>query len=237
MESLTQPDAVASVSPSAAPSASSWRALMTRERWIEVGRIVLVGVLCLLYWQQLLPLPVLFVGIAIGLYPLVRTGLHDLISERKLGTEIFVTVATIIALIGGEYLAGAVLMTIILIAEFIADLNTDRARASIKALIGSVPQVALVRGTTGERTVPVADLKVGDVVLVRGGEKIPVDGTVVSGQGAVNEASISGESLPLDKDVGASVLAGTLLESGALDIRTDKLGQDTMFARIIALVE
>ena len=216
---------------------TSFGALLTRERWIEIGRIVLVGLISLLYWQEVVPLPVLLVAIPIGLYPLVKTGVLDLVRERKVGTEIFVTVATIIALIGGEYVAAAVLMTIILIAEFIAELNTDRARASIKSLIGSVPQVALVRENGAERSVPIAELKVGDVVLVRGGEKIPVDGTVVGGQGTVNEASISGESLPLEKDVDASVLAGTLVESGALDIRTDKLGQDTMFARIIALVE
>src|SRR5215216_6436053 len=216
---------------------TSFGALLTRERWIEIGRIILVGLISLLYWQEVVPLPVLLVAIPIGLYPLIKTGVFDLVRERKVGTEIFVTVATIIAIIGGEYIAAAVLMTIILIAEFIAELNTDRARASIKALIGSVPQVALVRDNGVERTVPITELKVGDIVLVRGGEKIPVDGTVVGGQGTVNEASISGESLPLEKDVGASVLAGTLVESGALDIRTDKLGQDTMFARIIALVE
>lgn len=219
-------------------AATSLRRLLTRERWVEIARIVFVGVVTLLYGRNLVPREALFVAIAIGLYPLVKTGLIDLIHERKIGTEIFVTVATIIALIGGEYVAAAVLMNIILIAEFIADLNTDRARASIKALIGSVPQVALVRGEDGaDRSVPVNHLQVGDVVLVRGGEKIPVDGTVIGGAGAVNEASISGESLPLEKEAGSSVLAGTLLESGALDIRTDKLGQDTLFARIIALVE
>src|SRR5215212_7808320 len=216
---------------------SSYGSLLTPDRWIEIGRIILVGLISLLYWQQVVPLPVLLVAIPIGLYPLVKTGVMDLVRERKIGTEIFVTVATVIALVGGEYVAAAVLMTIILIAEFIAKLNTDRARASIKSLIGSVPQVALVRENGAERSVPIAELKVGDVVLVRGGEKIPVDGTVVGGQGTVNEASISGESLPLEKDVDASVLAGTLVESGALDIRTDRLGQDTMFARIIALVE
>ena len=215
----------------------SFRALLTRERWVEIARIIFVGLITLLYWLGVVPLPVLLIAIPIGLYPLVKTGVLDLVREHKVGTEIFVTVATVIALIGGEYVAGAVLMTIILIAEFIAELNTDRARASIKALIGSVPQVALVRENGAERSVPIAELKVGDIVLARGGEKIPVDGTVVGGQGTVNEASISGESLPLEKEVDSSVLAGTLVESGALDIRTDKLGQDTMFARIIALVE
>jgi heavy metal translocating P-type ATPase len=218
-------------------TALSLQELMTRTRWIEIGRILLVGLITLLYWQGFLPLPVLTATIALGLYPLIKTGLLDLIHEHKIGTEIFVTLATVIAVVGGEYVAAAVLMDIILIAEFIAELNTDRARASIKALIGSVPHVALVRDKGGERIVPVSELKVGDVVLVRGGEKIPVDGTVVGGQASVNEAPISGESLPLEKDVNASVLAGTIVESGALDIRVDKLGRDTLFARIIALVE
>jgi len=213
---------------------------MTRERWIEVGRILLTGLAALLYWRQAVPIEVLWAAVAIGLYPLVKTGLLDLVRERKIGTEIFVTIATLVAMLGGETVAGAVLMVIILIAEFIAELNTDRARASIKSLIGSVPQVALVRGKdgeVGERSVPVAELRVGDVVLVRAGEKVPVDGSVLSGQGAVNEASITGESLPKDKQTGSTVFAGTVLASGALDVRTDKLGADTMFARIITLVE
>ena len=97
----------------------------------------------------------------------MKTGLLDLFRERKVGTEIFVTVATLVAVFGGETVAGAVLMVIILIAEFIAELNTDRARASIKALIGSVPQVALVRSASGETTVAIGELKIGDVVKDR----------------------------------------------------------------------
>ena len=212
-------------------------ALMTRERWIEVARIGVTGLIALLFWQGLVPIQVLWVAIAIGLYPLVKTGVLDLIHEHKIGTEIFVTVATLVAVFGGETVAGAVLMVIILIAEFIAELNTDRARASIKSLIGSVPQVALLRTGGAERTVPIGELKVGDVVLVRPGEKIPVDGRVVLGQGSVNEASITGESVPRDKALDAQVFAGTVVDSGALDIRTERLGTDTTFSRIIALVE
>jgi heavy metal translocating P-type ATPase len=211
--------------------------LMTRERWIEVARISVTGLIALLFWRGAVPIQVLWAAVAVGLYPLVKTGILDLIHEHKVGTEIFVTIATLVAVFGGESVAGAVLMVIILIAEFIAELNTDRARASIKSLIGSVPQVALVRGTDGEKTVPVGELKIGDIVLVRPGEKIPVDGRVVGGQGAVNEASITGESVPKDKDADAPVFAGTLVESGALDIRTERLGADTTFSRIIALVE
>ena len=147
--------------------------LMSKARWLEVARFVGVGIVVALYRVGLVPLPVLFAAVAVGLYPLVKTGVLDLVRERKIGTEIFVTIATVIAMIGGEYVAGAVLMAIILIAEFIADLNTDRARASIKALIGSVPQSALVRRPTGDVTVPLGEVQVGDVVIVRAGEKIP----------------------------------------------------------------
>ena len=210
---------------------------MTRERWIEVGRIALTGLIALLYWRQLVPIELLWAAVAVGLYPLVKTGVLDLIREHKIGTEIFVTIATLVAMVGGETVAGAVLMVIILMAEFIADLNTDRARASIKALIGSVPQVVLVRGAEGERSVPLADVKLGDVVLVRAGEKIPVDGQIVGGEASINEAPITGESLPKDKSSGANVFAGTVVESGALDIQTEKLASDTTFARIVALVE
>jgi cation transport ATPase len=180
-------------------------ALMTRERGIEVARILVTGFIALLFWQGLVPIHILWVAVAVGLYPLAKTGLLDLIHERKVGTEVFVTVATLVAVFGGETVAGAVLMVIILIAEFIAELNTDRAHASIKSLIGSVPLVALLRGPDGEKTVPIGELKVGDVVLVRPGEKIPVDGQVVDGQGSVNQAPITGESMPKDKGVGAPV--------------------------------
>lgn len=219
------------------PASTNMRELMTRERWIEVGRIVITGLVALLFWKSLVSIQILWIAIAIGLYPLVKTGLLDLIHEHKVGTEIFVTVATLVAVLGGETVAGAVLMVIILIAEFIADLNMDRARASIKNLIGSVPQIALMRGANGEQQVPIEQLKAGDVVLVRAGEKIPVDGSIVAGAGSINEAPITGESLPKDKSVGAIVFAGTIVSSGAIDVKTEKVGGDTTFARIIGLVE
>lgn len=218
-------------------ASSCIRELMTHQRWIEVGRIVITGLIALLYWRQLVPIQILWIAIAIGLYPLVKTGFMDLIHERKVGTEIFVTIATLVAVTGGETVAGAVLMVIILIAEFIAELNMDRARASIKGLIGSVPQVALRRSVEGEREVAIDQLIAGDIVLVRAGEKIPVDGSIVGGAASINEAPITGESLPKDKSMGELVFAGTIVASGALDIKTEKVGGDTTFARIIGLVE
>jgi heavy metal translocating P-type ATPase len=211
--------------------------LLTRGRRIEIGRMVAVAIVIALFWRGLVPFAVLVGAIALGLYPLARTGLRDLWDEHKVGTELFVTIATLIALIGGEPVAGAVLMTIILIAEFVADLNTDRARASIQALVGAAPRTAILRTPTGEQVVPVADLKLGAVVLTRAGDQIPVDGNVVSGTASVNEAVITGESLPVDKQTGSVVLAGTMIASGALDITVERVGPDTTFGRIITLVE
>lgn len=211
--------------------------LMTKDRWIEFCRIIVTGLIAILYWQELVSLYILWAAVAVGLYPLVKTGITELVKERKIGTEIFVTVATLVAVFGGEAVAGDVLMVIILIAEFIADFNTDRARASIKSLIGSVPTTALLRDQQGERTVQIADIKSGDVILVRAGEKIPVDGIIVNGDASINEASITGESMTKDKAVNANVFAGTIVEAGSIDIKTEKVGIDTTFGRIIALVE
>jgi Cd2+/Zn2+-exporting ATPase len=223
--------------PSAGGAETAWGELLTRERWIEIARIILTGLVILLHWLDVLSIGWLWGAVAVSLYPLVKTGLLDLIQKRQIGTEIFVTFATLIALVGGEEEAGAVLMVIILIAEFIAELNTDRARVSIRGLIGSVPRTALVRDSGRERTVAIDQLKVGDVVLVRAGDKLPVDGRIVSGVGSVNEAPITGESVPKDKNEGDEVFAGTVLESGAVDVRTEKVGDDTTVARIVKLVE
>ena len=166
------------------PAKVGFRAVMTRRRWLEVARIVAVGVLVFAYAQDWVPVGVLWTTVAVGLYPLAKTGFMDLVHEHKIGTEIFVTFATLFALIGGEAVAGAVLMTIILFAEFIADLNTERARASIKGLIGSVPRTARLKDATGEQVVDIDTIRPGDVILVRAGEQIPVDGFVVTGTGA-----------------------------------------------------
>lgn len=203
----------------------------------EIVRIITVGTVSLLFYLQLVPLPVLLAVMLFGLYGLVKTAFTDLIKERKIGTELFITVAVIVSVLGKEYLAGSVVLMIILIAEYIASASGERARASIKELIGSVPKTALVKREGGEETVPIESLKIGDVILVRAGEKIPVDGKVIGGSGSVNQAPITGESLPEEKLPGSTAFAGTILELGALDVEMTKAGQDTVFSRIIALVE
>ncbi len=205
-------------------------------RW-EIVRILTVGAASLLFYLELIPLPVLLAAMAFGLYSLVKSAATDLIKERKIGTELFITVAVVVSVLGKEYLAGAVVLMIILIAEYIAEASGERARASIRELIGSTPKTATLKASGTEKTVQIDDLKVGDIVLVKAGEKIPVDGKVTAGDGAVNQAPITGESLPQEKTAGSEVFAGTILEVGALDIEMTKAGKDTVFARIISLVE
>jgi len=216
---------------------SALRTLLTREHRLEILRIVLTGAAALLFWREILPLPGLLGAVALGLYPLAKSGIRGLVRERRVGTEVFIVIATVVAMLGREYVAGSVLLVIILIAELIAELNTERARASIKSLIGAVPQTALIRRGEGERSVALAEVRPGDVVIVRAGERIPVDGTVLAGAASVNQAPITGESLPLEKLVGSAVYAGTVVDVGAIDVEAHKLGGDTMFARIVALVE
>jgi heavy metal translocating P-type ATPase len=203
----------------------------------EIVRIITVGIACLLFYFEIIPLPVLIVAMAFGLYTLVKTAVLDIIKEKKIGTELFITIAVIISVLGKEYLAGAVVLMIILIAEYIASASTEKARSSIKELIGSVPKTAIVKKNSSELIVQISDLKIGDIVLVKAGEKIPVDGKVIGGSGSVNQASITGESVPQEKSAGSEAFAGTILELGALDIEMTKAGLDTVFSRIIALVE
>ncbi|MFV8326911.1 heavy metal translocating P-type ATPase [Flavobacterium sp. ZS1P14] len=203
----------------------------------EIVRIITVGIACLLFYFDVIPLPILIVAMAFGLFSLVKTAVLDIIKEKKIGTELFIAIAVIVSVIGKEYLAGAVVLMIILIAEYIASASTEKARSSIKELIGSVPKTAIVKKDNQESIVQITDLKIGDIVLVKAGEKIPVDGKVIGGSGSVNQAPITGESVPQEKTVGSEAFAGTILELGALDIEMTKAGLDTVFSRIISLVE
>lgn len=218
-------------------SMTFFQTFFSRQFLWEIVRILTVGIASLLFYCDLIPLPVLLAAMAFGLFSLVKVAAIDLVKERKIGTELFITVAVIVSVLGKEYLAGSVVLMIILIAEYIASASGERARASIKALIGSVPETAIVKRGGREETVPIHDLQIGDIVLVKAGEKVPVDGKVTGGSGSVNQAPITGESVPQEKVVDDPVFAGTIVELGALDIEMTKAGKDTVFSRIISLVE
>src|SRR5215204_832439 len=159
-----------------------FKTFFSRQFLWEIARILTVGIASLLFYLNVIPLPVLLGAMAFGLYSLVKTAILDLIKERKIGTELFITIAVIVSVLGKEYLAGAVVLMIILIAEYIARASGERARASIRELIGSVPKTAIVKRADKEEIVQINDLKIGDIILVKAGEKIPVDGKVTDGQ-------------------------------------------------------
>ena len=204
---------------------------------MEIAGIVTVGISSLLFFLELLPFPVLLTAMLFGLFPLSKTAVIELFYERKIGTELFITAAVVISILGAEYLAGAIVLMIILIAEYIASVSGERARASIKELIDTAPKEVIVKKNGKEQLTSITEVRIDDIVLVRAGDKIPVDGTVVSGNASVNQAPITGESMPEEKVIGTLVYAGSIVESGALDIRVTKLIQDTVLAKIIALVE
>ena len=213
------------------------KTFFSRQFLWEIVRILTVGTASLLFYLEIIPFPFLIAAMVFGLYSLVKTAIIELYKERKIGTELFITIAVIVSVAGKEYLAGAVVLMIILIAEYIASASGEKARASIKELIGSVPKTAIVKKDGKEVTVAITDLKVGDIVLVKAGEKIPVDGKVIGGTASVNQAPITGESVPQKKITGNDAFAGTIIETGALDIQMTKAVKDTVFARIISLVE
>ncbi|MFT7644573.1 MAG: heavy metal translocating P-type ATPase [Candidatus Paceibacteria bacterium] len=216
---------------------SLFKLIFAKEHLKELVAIVVVGIAILLFVLKLVTLPLLIAAVLFGLYGIAKHALVELFTERKIGTELFISIAVIIALLGGEYLAGAVVLMIILIAEYIASVSSEKARASIRDLIGTVPKVATIKRDGKHTVINLSEIKIGDIVLVRTGEKIPVDGKVAMGEGAVNQAPITGESVHQEKMIGSEVYAGTILESGALDIKVTRLTENTVFSRIISLVE
>ncbi len=156
-----------------------------------------------------------------------------------IGAAFLYSVAVTFTGIGGEpyYEIAAVVATFILLGRFLEARARGRASDAIKKLIGLQPKTALVIRGKKEIEIPIQEVQVGDVIIVRPGEKIPVDGIVISGESAVNESMITGESMPVTKRKSDVVIAGTINEHGALTFKATKIGKDTLLAQIIKLVE
>lgn len=155
----------------------------------------------------------------------------------KLDMNFLMSAAAIGALIIGEYVEGASVLFLYSVAEYLEARSMDRARSAVKKLMELSPPEASLRVDGGEQRVPVESLEIGDVVIVRPGERIPVDGRIVRGASFVNQAAITGESLPLAKAQEDEVFAGTLNGDGALEISVQKLAEDTTLARIMHSIE
>lgn len=163
-------------------------------------------------------------------------GFRDIFG-RKITVNVFVVVALIATLAIGEFRPAAIIVFIMAVAGALETFTLDKTRRSIRDLLDFTPQTATVRHNGEEVTVPVAELRVGDQVVVRPGERIPVDGVVTAGASSVNQAPITGESMPVEKFEGSAVFSGTLNESGRLEIATEKVGEGTTLARIVHLVQ
>lgn len=153
------------------------------------------------------------------------------------GIDALVTLAVTGAIIIGEYWEAAAVTFLFTLGDYLESRTIEKTRSSIKALLDLAPVVARVRRNGEDIEVPPAEVARGDLVIVKPGERIPVDGSVVEGSGFVNQAAITGESLPVGRGPGEAVFTGTIIESGYLVLRADKVGEDTVFARILALVE
>jgi cation-transporting P-type ATPase J len=157
--------------------------------------------------------------------------------EKTLDVDLLMVVAAIGAAAIGQVMDGGLLIVIFATSGALEAFATARTEDSVRGLLDLAPDTATRIGPDGEETVPVASLAVDDVILVRPGERIGADGTVVSGASEVDQATITGEPLPMDKAPGAEVFAGTLNGTGALRVRVDRLAGESVVARIAALVE
>lgn len=191
------------------------------------------------------------IAVALG-YRIYRHGIRSLL-HKNVTAQLFATIAIFISVVAGLVLpsasatgtseavgyltASAIVAFIILAGMTLEEYIIHRTRGALEKLINMSPKTALVRRDGAEVEIPIDEVKKGEIVLVKPGDKIPVDGTVISGHSTVNQATITGESIPVEKTVGDRTFAGTLNEQGALEIKVEKIAEDTTLAHIIQLVE
>ena len=157
--------------------------------------------------------------------------------NRAFSIDLLVTIAVVGALVIGEYVESAVVSFLFVSGAHLEARTLDRTRRSLRELVDLAPQEAEVLRGGVATMISVDDVEVGDRVLVRTGGRVPVDGSVVHGAASVDESAITGEPLPVGKDVGDPMWSGTVLEDGYVELRADRVGEDTTFAQIVELVE
>lgn len=189
-------------------------------------------------WPEAASIPLYLLAYAFGAWDLVQ---HAVARVRRgvftFDIDLLMLVAAIGAAVLGEWAEGAFLLALFALAHALEHYAMDRARGAIRALAELAPTRARVRRDGADIEVPVEAVTVGEIVLVRPGDRIPVDGVVATGQSAVNQAPVTGESVPVDKADGDDVFAGTVNGEGALEIRTTRAAGDRTLDRVIRLVE
>jgi len=159
------------------------------------------------------------------------------IRERDFTADIPVSIATAAAIFIGQYSAAAVVAVLLLTGGLLEELVAARSGRAMEALAGLLPDRVTVRKDRSDEVRPLRDIRAGDVLLVRSGERIAVDGEIVSGTASINQATITGESMPVEKKKGETVFAGTLLEVGAIEVLATKVGEETTLGKIRKMIE
>jgi len=192
-----------------------------------------------LHWLQLAPAVSVAACVASvltgGVFP-ARRAIAS-VRARTLDIHVLMTIAVVGAVAIGEWSEAATVIFLFAAAQYLESRSMDRARHAVRALMDLTPPDALVVRGEDERRLPVDSVMIGDVLRIRPGAKVPLDGTVTSGSSDVNQAPITGESLPVDKHAGTELFAGTINGRGALEMRVTRLRRDTTLARIIHLVD
>lgn len=180
-------------------------------------------------------------SLLVGGYYFGREALEELFVEREVGIELLMLVAAVVATLMGAPGEGATLAFLYSIAEAAEGYTEEKTRSAVRALMDLAPKTALVRrevgGASREAEVPVEEVVAGDVFIVKPGQSLPTDGEVVRGTSSVNQAPVTGESVPVEKGVGDAVFAGTINGEGALEVRATKQFAENTIARIISMVE
>src|SRR5690554_6660026 len=157
--------------------------------------------------------------------------------QKMFSIELLVTIAVIGALIIGEYVESAAVTFLFLFGAFLEGRSLEKARASLKSLMEMAPLEATVIRDGLRSSIMAEEVVENDLVIIQTGEKIPIDGRVISGKASVNEAAITGESVPASKGIDDQVFSGSILDSGYLEVIAENVGEDTTFSKIIELVE
>jgi len=171
-----------------------------------------------------------------GGYTRFVSGFRDMY-HRKITVNVFVTVALIATMAVGQFLSAALIVFIMATVGAFESYTLDKTKKNIRSLLDFAPKMANVRRGTEEVAMLAAEVQIGDIVVIRPGERIPVDGIVITGASSVNQAPITGESIPVEKTAGSEVFSATMNETGHLEVRTTRVGEDTTLARIVHLVE
>ncbi len=211
---------------------------LTKKQIIQISTVMIILAFVLSRFSNLQSLAVaLMLGTTLIAGTPIFKKAWSALRYKIIGIDALVSIAVIGALFIGEYWEAAAVTYLFMLGDYLESRTIDKTRESIKALLDLAPKQSVVIRDGVEMTIPADEVLINDTVIVRSGEKIAVDGTVLKGTASVNQASITGESLPVQKEEGNEVYSGTMLETGYLLIRADKVGEDTTFAKILQLVE